>query len=202
MNFETASNIAMLLAKSFARDCFRLLVTHQDISASEAASRLDLHIRTAQDFLEGLYQEGIVTRAEVMEGKRPYYRYALKRHLIRIELDLRKLLDFDKERSRVNVPIRERKNNGAVFHSPNNQDLISGITLFTGEGRRRKERKINLTRNQGRFLFHLPFPNSDFLDIKTIMRKAELTEDKVLEILDLVNDLIHDRIIESKEEIS
>lgn len=197
MNFETASNIAVLLAKSFARDFFRLLVTHRDISASEAASRLDLHIRTAQDFLEGLYQESIVSRAEVMEGKRPYYRYALKRQVIRIELDLRKLSDFDKERSRLNIKIRERKNNGAVFHSPNNQDLISGITLFTGEGRRRKERKINLTKYQGRFLFHLPFPNSDLMDIKRIMQKAELTQDLAPEILDLVNDLIQYRIIET-----
>lgn len=197
MNFETASNIAVLLAKSFARDFFRLLVTHRNISASEAASRLDLHIRTAQDFLEGLHQEGIVSREEVMEGKRPYYRYALERIIIRLDLDLKQLSDPDMEKSMVNLKIRERKNNGAVFHSPNNQDLISGITLFTGEGRRRKERKINLTKHQGRFLFHLPFPNSDYVDIKRIMKKAGLTEDLVSEILDLVNDLIQYRIIET-----
>lgn len=117
--------IGLLLAKSFARDFFRLLVTHRDISSSEAASRLDLHIRTAQDFLEGLHREGIVSREEVMEGKRPYYRYALVRHTIQVDLDLRQLFDSDKERSMVNVKIRERKNNGAVFHTPNNQDLIS-----------------------------------------------------------------------------
>jgi len=112
-----------LLAKSFARDFFRLLVTHRDISSSEAASRLDLHIRTAQDFLEGLHREGIVSREEVMEGKRPYYRYALVRHTIQVDLDLRQLFDSDKERSMVNVKIRERKNNGAVFHVEIKEDL-------------------------------------------------------------------------------
>lgn len=198
MNFDTASNIASLLAKSFARDFFRLLVTHKDISASEAASRLDLHIRTAQDFLEGLHREGIVSREEVMEGKRPYYRYALVRHTIQVDLDLKKLVDPDKQRSMLNHKIREKKNNRAVFYTPNNQDFISSVMLFIGEGRRRKERKINLTKSQGRFLFHLPFPNSDHVGLKNIMKKADLTEDVVPEILDLMTDLISFGVVETK----
>jgi len=136
-----------------------------------------------------------------MEGKRPYYRYALVRHTIQVDLDLRQLFDSDKERSMLNVKIRERKNNGAVFHTPNNQDLISGITIFTGEGRRRKERKISLTKHQGMFLFYLPFPNSDHVGIKDIMKKADLTEDVVPEILDLMTDLISFGIVETKGDV-
>jgi len=133
-----------------------------------------------------------------MEGKRPYYRYALEKYDIHLDLDLKQLLDGDKDKSMLNVNIRERKNNGAVFHTSNNQDLISGITLFSGEGRRRKERKINLTKHQGQFIFYLPFPNSDHMRIESIMKKAELAEDLAPEILDLINDLISFGIIETK----
>lgn len=199
MDFNQASNIASLLAKSFSKDFLRLLVTHKDISASEAASRLDLHIRTAQDFLEGLFSEGIVTRNEVIEGKRPYFRYSLLQRNIKIDLNLDEIHNYDPENSIKDHKIREKKNNGAIFSTPNNQDFISSITLFTGEGRRRKERKISLTKTQGRFLFHLPFPNSDHLGISGIMKKAGLQEDTLFEILDLIEELIHFGIIETKQ---
>ena len=199
MNFDKASNIASLLAKSFARDFLRLLVTHRDISASEAASRLDLHIRTAQDFLEGLHNEKIVSREEVMEGKRPYFRYRLAERKINIDLDLNMLVDQADERSLKNERIRERKNSGAVFYTPSNQDYISSLTVFSGKGRNRKERKINLTRTQGKFLFHLPFPGSDHTGIADIMKKAELTKNAAPEILDLVKDLINFGVIEKKK---
>jgi hypothetical protein len=58
MEFQEASKLSSFLAKDYAEAFFRLLVNYQDISASEAASRLNLHIRTAQDFLEGLTNLG------------------------------------------------------------------------------------------------------------------------------------------------
>ena len=55
MDFKTAAALGALLSKDYAENFFKLLVNYQDISASEAASRLNLHIRTAQDFLESLH---------------------------------------------------------------------------------------------------------------------------------------------------
>ena len=55
MNFHTAAKYASLLSKDYAEDIFRLLVNYQAISASEVATRLNLHIKTAQDFLEALF---------------------------------------------------------------------------------------------------------------------------------------------------
>ena len=52
MEYEKAARLGALLAKDYAEDLFKLLVNYQNISASEAASRLSLHIRTAQDFLD------------------------------------------------------------------------------------------------------------------------------------------------------
>jgi len=46
-------------------------VNYQALSASELTTRLDLHIKTAQDFLELLTELGIVTREEVLEKTVP-----------------------------------------------------------------------------------------------------------------------------------
>ena len=62
MDFNTASKLSSLISKDYAEDFFKLLVMYQDISASEAASRLNLHTKTAQDFLEGLDSFGIVSK--------------------------------------------------------------------------------------------------------------------------------------------
>ncbi len=75
MKFETAARLGAIISKDYAEDFFKLLVNYQDISASEAASRLSLHIRTAQDFLDSLTELELVKKTEVFEKKRPYYRY-------------------------------------------------------------------------------------------------------------------------------
>ena len=71
MDFRTAARLGSLLAKDYAEDVFDLLVNYRAISASEVAARLTLHIKTAQDFLEGLTELGILSKDEVLEGKRP-----------------------------------------------------------------------------------------------------------------------------------
>ena len=52
MDFRTAAKYGSLFAKDYAEDVFALLVNYQAISATEVATRLNLHIKTAQDFLE------------------------------------------------------------------------------------------------------------------------------------------------------
>ena len=94
MNFDDARRLGACLSRDYAGDLFRLLVNYRDISASEAASRLNLHIRTAQDFLETLNDLGVLSREEVFERKRPYFRYALASNRIRFDLDLVNALDY------------------------------------------------------------------------------------------------------------
>ncbi|MCK5220255.1 MAG: hypothetical protein KAR14_01620, partial [Candidatus Aminicenantes bacterium] len=52
--FEDVRKISTLLSREYTYNFLKLLMNYRDISASEAASRLELHIKTAQDFLEGL----------------------------------------------------------------------------------------------------------------------------------------------------
>ena len=73
--FEDSRRLASLMSKDYARDFLTLLLVYKDISSSEAAARLNIHIKTAQDFLEGMTSSDILSRREAAEGKRPYCRY-------------------------------------------------------------------------------------------------------------------------------
>lgn len=198
MNFKEAAKLGNYLAKDYAEDFFALLVNYQDISASEAASRLGLHIRTAQDFLEAMSSLDILDRQEVYEKKRPYFRYALKTERISMDIDL-KQIQQEQTPTDLTRRIRERSNAGANFSLARGGEVISHVSLWTGNGRDRKERKISLTRPQGTFLYHLPFPNAEALTIAEIVRKAGVNEDVIPEILDIVNVLEKYDVIEVQE---
>jgi len=197
VDFKNAAKLGSCLSKDYAEDLFRLLTTYESISASEAASRLDLHIRTTQDFLEDLFSLEILEREEVYEGKRPYFRYRLKVRQIKIEIDLDGLhLKDEKADSRLKTIIRERKDSGARFTTSRSNDYISNVVIWTGEGRNRTERKINLSIPQGKFLFHLPFPTAEALSIAEILKRAGIERANIPEIIDIVNVLIDYRVIE------
>jgi len=198
MNFKEAAKLGNYLAKEYAEDFFALLVNYQDISASEAASRLGLHIRTAQDFLEAMASLDILDRQEVYEKKRPYFRYALKTEHISMDIDL-KQIQQEQAPTDLTRRIRERSNAGANFSLARGGDVISHVSLWTGNGRDRKERKISLTRPQGSFLYHLPFPNAEALTIAEIARKAGVDQDVIPEILDIVSVLEKYDVIEVLE---
>jgi predicted transcriptional regulator len=196
VDFKIAAKLGSCLSKDYAEDLFRLLVTYRTISASEAASRLDLHIRTAQDFLEDLFDLGIAEREEVYEGKRPYFRYNLKVKELTIHISLDDLRQSQGETdSRAGMRIREMKNARARFTISRTNDSISSVVIWMGEGRNRTERKINLSIPQGRFLFHLPFPTADPLSIRQIMEKAGVDPSNLPEIADIVNLLVEFGVI-------
>jgi predicted transcriptional regulator len=199
MDFQTAAKYASLLSKVYAEDIFQLLVNYQAISASEVATRLDLHIKTAQDFLESLEQLNILSKEEVLEKKRPYYRYVLKQTRIIIDIDLMQVKQEPSQNS-LSSHIREKENAGARFSVARSDDYITSVTIWTGIGREREERKIKLTTPQGKFLYHLPFPKAEPLTVDEIMRKAAIDESLAPEIVDLVQQLEKYGVIESISE--
>ena len=195
MNYEKAARIGAILAKDYSEDLFKLLVNYQDISASEAASRLSLHIRTAQDFLDNLADLEIVNKTEVFEKKRPYFRYNLAKTKLNFNVDLS---IYKKENPGEGLArlVREKAENRANFTVARSGDEFSSVTIWEGEGRERQENKISLTAPQGKFLFHLPFPKSRPLSITDIMGKSSLGEEYASEIQNIVDELIRLEIIE------
>jgi ribosomal protein S25 len=200
MDFQTAAQYASLLSKDYAEDIFELLVNYQAISASEVATRLNLHIKTAQDFLESLEQLGVVSKEEILEKKRPYYRYILRQTRLLIDIDLMQVKREPSQNSRSSY-IREKENAGARFSVARSDDYITSVTIWTGNGRGREERKIKLTTLQGRFLYHLPFPKAEPLTVDVIMQKAGIDASLAPEIIDLVQLLEKYNVIESLSEV-
>ena len=195
MEFKNAARLGALISKDYAEDFFRLLVNYQDISASEAASRLSLHIKTAQDFLDNLTELEITKKAEVFEKKRPYFRYTLIQSMIDLKVDL-SLYEKENPGEGLSRLVREMKENRANFSVAKSGDCFSAVTIWEGEGRERQEHKISLTTPQGKFLFHLPFPQARPMTISDIMDKADLDEEYSMEIQNIVDELIKLDVIE------
>jgi len=199
MDFSTAAKYASLIARDYAEGIFRLLVNYQAISASEVAARLNLHIKTAQDFLESLEQLGVLSKEEILEKKRPYYRYILKQTRLIIDIDLMQVRE-EPSASSLSSRIREKENAGARFSVARSEDYITSVAIWTGVGREMEERKIKLTAPQGKFLFHLPFPKAEPLTVDEIMHKAGIGASMAPEIIDLVQLLHKYNVIESLPE--
>ncbi len=83
-----------------------------------------------------------------------------------------------------------------MFSTAGNNPFISNVVVLLGEGRKRKERRINLTVLQGKFLYHLPFPSADPLSVEKIMHNAGLDPDCAPEIIDIVEVLAEFKVIE------
>ncbi len=198
MDFKRAAILGSYISKDYAEDLFRLLVTYQDISASEAASRLNLHIKTVQDFLEAMASLDILSKKEVLEKKRPYFRYALNTRYIDMKIDLNPLFNIKQQESKNSKKIRERSNAGVRFSTSRDGQYISHVALWIGKGRDRKERRINLSIPQGKFLFHLPFPSAEPMGIEDIMIKAAVDDTHRSEVLDIVKVLVEYGVIEQE----
>lgn len=195
MDFKKAAIISNYISKEYAEGIFKLIVAYRDISASEAASRLGMHIRTVQDFLDVMAEYGIIEKKEVYEKKRPYYRYAFKKKKIEIIIDLEEGFNVANE-NQSEFKIREIKKAGAKFSIARNGEYFSAVTAWIGEGRTVKERKISLTIAQGQFLYYLPFPDAEPLQIDEIMKKGNIDAVNRSEILDIVNELVDLKVVE------
>lgn len=196
MDFKKAAKLSSFLSKDYSEDLFRLLWTYTSISASEAASRLNMHIKTIQDYLEAMHAIGILGRHEVTEKKRPYFRYKLISPMIKIELNLEELFLQEASEGALSDRIRECAGTSSRFSVSRDGQYISNVVIWIGMGRDRRERKINLSMPQGRFLFYLPFPSAEPESIASIMSKAEIDQNNKKEIMDIVNDLATFGVIE------
>ena len=83
-----------------------------------------------------------------------------------------------------------------MFKTASNSNRIASVHFFTGKGRDRKERVLNLTNSQGFFLYHLPFPTESYMGVLEIIKKAQINEAYAPEIVDIIDVLESNRLIE------
>jgi hypothetical protein len=197
-DFDKIQLFGSFISKGYARDLLRLLYLYKDISASEAASRVGLHIRTVQEFFDAFAEVGLLDKKEVYESKRPYFRYTLNSDDIGIQFNISGIVPDDDQSDKNEIHIRERKNANVRFTIARNNLFFSSVSIWTGKGRETEEKKVSLTTAQGKFFYNLPFPNADFASVTQIMNKSDVTEEHRSEIMDIVNLLIEYNVIEKK----
>ena len=196
MDFEKLIIFGTYISKEYSREFFRLLVTYKDISASEAASRLEIHIKTAQDFLEGMSEAGILIKTRVTDRTRPYYRYSLEDRKPVIRIDFESLAGVSGKVSGTPA-LREKMHSGARFTTSRYGSSFTSVVIPVGAGRSGTARKINLTPSQGMLLFQLPFPGAEPLTLEEMMRRAGLGPEALPELNDIINLLAESEIIET-----
>ena len=197
-NIDTITTLGVLLSKKYGKDLFKLLKVYKDISASEASSRLGLHVQTVQEFLEATANIGLTEKKEVIEKKRPYFRYTLVMSEMNLKFDINELLD-EREANEIrsnSVLIREMRNSNSHFTTARGGNFFSAISATVGSGRDRTQKRINLTNAQGKFLFHLPFPDAKPLTVEQVMNEAGLDKENKPEIDDIVDELVTLEVIE------
>lgn len=197
MDYKKISLFGTYISKEYSKDIFNLLIKYSDISASEAASRLNLHIKTVQDFLEAMAETGIISREQIVDKRRPFYRYTLEKTKINIELDLKDIAentatesDYSKYR------IREKQNSGARFNTARYNSYFNSVIIWQGSGREQNERKFHLTVAQGTVLFNLPFPGAEPASIEELMKKSNIDKEHLPEVLDIIDILTENNVIE------
>lgn len=198
-DFEKVKLFGAFISKEYSKELLRLLYLYKDISASEAASRVGMHIKTVQEFFDTLYEIGLIEKREVYESKRPYFRYSFNSDTINISVDVKSLVSGNNEPKNSELFIREKKNANVRFTTARNKLFFSSVSVWIGQGRETTEKKVSLTIPQGKFLFNLPFPNADFLSIPEIMKRADVPEEHKSEIIDIVNLLAEHGVIEIKK---
>ena len=112
-----------------------------------------------------------------------------------IVVDLEEEIVIDKN-NQSEYKIRESKIADAKFSIARNGEYFSAVSIWSNDGRGSKERKINLTLAQGKFLYYLPFPDAKPLGIDEIMNKGEIEQLHKSEIIDIVDELHQMNVIE------
>lgn len=196
-DFARAAELGSCLAKPYAAELFRLLASYRSLSASETADRLDLHVQTAQSFLETLAKLGIVDKVEATDKTRPYFRYSLKVQRVSIDLDFSSMGRWRAASDSLERVVRERRSAGARFVVPRGRTMVSSVVVWIGTGRDREERRLSLTQIQGAFLFRLPRPTEEPRQVAAIMADAGLDDSATHEILDLVDRLESIGVVEA-----
>ena len=188
-DFEHAAKLGACLAKPYSAELFRLLASYRSVSASQAASRLELHVQTVQSFLDTLAELGIVEKAEATDKTRPYFRYSLKVQRVSIDLDFSSMGRWRNATDSLERLVRERRGAGVRFVIPRNRPLVSSVVVWIGSGRDREDRRMSLTPPPGAVLFRLPRPSDEPRQVVALMAEAGLDDSSTREVLDLVDRL-------------
>jgi len=163
---------------------------HPDSTASEIASALGIHIATAQKYLEGLEEGGILASRERPSKPRTAREYWLTDTRFTLELDVVQLAKEEEQRERYPrltfTMVRERARPDVAYEWDDADKRITAVLFFRKGVRRRMERKLSLSKEEGRFLWNVPFQSERPKSVSEVLWAAglKLEEDRAMRMLE------------------
>lgn len=169
------------------RQAFAILVhlhSHPNTTASEIAAALGIHIATAQKYLEGLEEGGILLSRERPSKPRTAQEYHLSDSKFTLEIDIEKLAEEEKkkadDRKLARIFVREKSRPDVAYEWDDAEKRITAVLFFRKGLRRRMEQKLALSKEEGRFLWSVPFQSEKFMTAAEVMVAAGLELDEAV----------------------
>ena len=194
-NTETAAagipeGLLDILGKEHTLTILTHLYQEPHSTASEVAGVLGIHIATAQKYLEASEKAGILVSRDRPSKPRTAKEYSLVSPRISIEIDIEALAGAV-EGAGGGTPdlgeimVREKARSDVAYEWDDAGQRITAILFFRKGMRRRMERKVVLSQEEGRFLWNVPFQSESFRSVAEIMKNAGL-EGSSFRIMEMV----------------
>jgi hypothetical protein len=169
--------VAALLAREKTGEILARLRSRPYLAASELARLEDIHVATAQRYLQELVETDLVGVRVRKGNTRPTQEYWVREPRIRIDIDLEgtpalgedELLEVAKR-----LGVRDAGNPQVVYDTHPQTKIIQGVLILSDRPPRLVSRRLAVSTNIGRFLSRLPGREDDPRGVWDVMTEAGL----------------------------
>jgi len=193
MNKERFQRAAFVLGKDHCLFVVETLYLKEWSTATEIAEELKIHTATAVKYLAELYEIGIVEK-RIRAGK---YKDALEYRLINSEINL--TLNFEKiieeesegviEKAK-GIMVKEKARDDVNYEWDDEKQKILKVNIVGVGVRRGIKESIGLNDLEGRFMWNLPYPSEESIQVFQICEKAGIKNvmeiKKILKFVDVL----------------
>lgn len=182
--------LAQALGRPFAGEILASLYEKPYQSASDIARVLDIHVATAQKYLQELKECGVLGTRPRKGVSRPTEEYWVASPRISIDIDFDRLTTREDAEARANqMFVREASGSTAVFESDPKGERITEVLLLEDGERRRIATRMPLGEAEGRFLYQVPPSGQAARSVLDIATRANLPKTSLADCLDLCERL-------------
>lgn len=169
--------VAALLAREKTGEILARLRSRPYLAASELARLEDIHIATAQRYLQELLETDLVGVRRRSGANRPTQEYWLREPHIRIDIDLQGLPGLSEDELlgvAKRLGVRDAGNTQIVYDAHPETGVVQGILVLSDKPPRLVSRRLGVASSVGRFLSRLPGRTEAHDRVWDVMQQAGL----------------------------
>ncbi len=169
--------VAALLAREKTGEILARLRSRPYLAASELARLEDIHVATAQRYLQELLETDLVGVRRRTGANRPTQEYWLREPHIRIDIDLQGLPGLSEDELlgvAKRLGVRDAGNTQIVYDTHPETGILQGILVLSDNPPRLVSRRLGVASSVGRFLSRLPGRQKSHISVWDVMQEAGL----------------------------